>query len=88
LDHGQATDKDTVDNDDDKEEEGGEEEEEDNVNANDEPPSPEVPLELQEHDAAIAMFMRTLLFSRGAALHSTMTRLFKASTPSARSTMT
>jgi hypothetical protein len=34
--------------------------------AND-PPAPEVPLKLQERDNAIAMFVRTLLFSRGAA---------------------
>ena len=34
--------------------------------AND-PPAPKVPLKLQERDNAIAMFVRTLLFSRGAA---------------------
>jgi hypothetical protein len=45
------------------EETNNSEEEED---AND-PPAPEVPLKLQERDNAIAMFVRMLLFSGGAA---------------------
>jgi hypothetical protein len=42
-------------------------EETNNSKEEDDPPAPEVPLELQEGDNAIAMFVRMLLFSRGAA---------------------
>jgi hypothetical protein len=66
-DRGQATDEDTVGSYDDEEEEGKGEGEDDNVDANGKPPAPEVPLELQDHDNAVAMFRCTLLFSQGAA---------------------
>jgi hypothetical protein len=67
-DHGQATDKDTFDSDDDDEDhedkaEGGRK----NPEANNEQPPPEVPINLQDRDNAVAMFTRMLLFSRGAA---------------------
>jgi hypothetical protein len=64
-DRNQATDEDTEDSDDDEEEEG--EGGDDDVDANGERPPPEVPLELQARDSAVAMFKRTLLFSQGAA---------------------
>ncbi len=57
-DHGQATDKDTIDS--------NENEEEKNDDA-EEPFPQEVPLKHQASEDAIAMFVRTLLFSRGAA---------------------
>ena len=68
MDHGQATDEDTVDSDDNDEDPEGEAEGGGkNPEANNEQPPPEVPIELQDRNNAIAMFARTLLFSWGAA---------------------
>ena len=60
-DRGQATDEETENSDDD-----GNEEEKDN-DAEEPAPQEEVPLDHQAREDAIAMFVRTLLFSRGAA---------------------
>ena len=63
-DRGQATDEETVDSNEDE----NEEEKDDDAEEPEEPaPQEEVPLDHQAREDAIAMFVRTLLFSRGAA---------------------